>query len=1156
MIRPAPTMILAERQRLPSLFRMAKKSLMIAALIALSTPFPAAAQQSPVLDAMKTELARALDALRASPTPPYFIGYDITELHEFSVSSSFGAITDRSDERRRTLDVQLRVGSYAFDNTHAVQGRFPDFSRFFNRPVPIPIDDDPMAIRAALWYETEQRFRSAVEQLTGARTNASVRVAPEDSSPDFSREAPERYVEQAVPLVVDRDAWEQKLRSYTAPFARQRDLYQANASFTASVETRWYVNSEGTEIQTSQPGYRLMISAISKADDGMELPRYESFFAATPARLPDDGTVLQAVDRMIADLQALRRAPTIEAYTGPAILSGRASAVFFHEILGHRLEGHRLRDEDEGQTFRRRVTDAVLPAGFSVSFDPTLRRLGNTDLAGYYRYDDEGVRARRVGVIEGGVLKTFLMSRVPIEGFANSNGHGRRQVGFAPVARQSNLIVQVASPKTRAQLKQQLLDQIHRQRKPFGLLFDDIEGGFTITQRGIPNAFEVLPVMVYRVFPDGREELVRGVDLIGTPLTVFSQVTAGDDQVAVFNGMCGAESGSVPVSAVSPAVLISQIEVQKKQKSSERPPLLPPPSDSASSDTGDVILRAMRDELARSMAELRLDTMPRPYFLSYRIDETTSLEASASRGSVIGSDSGRGRFLSVELRVGDYTFDNTNFMSMPSTRFFNDLGFGLGELPLDDDYGALRRQLWLATDASYKGAIAAFAQKKTVLANRSRRNELPDFSREDPVKISDDAPLPAFDRAAVEELVRGASAVFRDAPEIYRSDVRWSAGAARTWYVNSEGSSYTRTTPWGSVRAHAETRSSDDMPLADQLAVYVARPDDLPKRDVLVPRVQEFARRLTQLRAAAPAESYNGPVLIEGNAAADLFASLLGSALAANRVPVSDAPGFDRFAGLANGLLDQLGSRVLPRPFSVIENPSARIYEGRFIGGAVVDDEGVRTRETKLVNHGVLRTLLTTRTPVAGISQSTGSRRGGTAAPTNLFVASDSGVSEARLRQRLLALAKDRGSSYAIVVRRLGGGAPGGRRALGAFMAAMSGSGSMGEAIPMADAVKLYPDGREEPIRGATLSGITQASFKNIVAASRSRAVVTVGRGAGGAAAFAMLSLLPSSFMRRLNAGAQSTYVVPSLLFDDISIRKPTGDGMAPPAYGPPWLSK
>ena len=1134
---------------------MIRKSLAIAAFVAVSTGSPVAAQQSsPVLDAMKAELGRSLDALRTSPTPPYFLGYDITELQEFSVTSSFGAITDRSDERRRALDVQLRVGSYAFDNTHAAAHTdFPDFSRFLDAPVDVPIDDDPMAIRAALWNETQQRYRHAVEQLSDARTNARLRVAPEDSSPDFSRESPERYIEPPLRLTVDRSGWEQRVRRYTAPFARQRDIYGANAFFTATVETHWYVNSEGTEIQTSQPRYRLLIAAFSKADDGMELPRYESFYAATPEGLPDDQIVLKAVDRMIADLQALRRAPVIDPYTGPAILSGRASAVFFHEILGHRLEGHRQKNEDEGQTFTRRITDAVLPAGFSVYFDPTLQRLGNTDLAGYYRFDDEGVRARRVAVIERGVLKTFLMSRMPIEGFSNSNGHGRRQVGFSPVARQSNLIVQVTAPRTHAQLKQQLLDQIRRQHKPFGLFFDDIEGGFTITQRGAPNAFEVIPVMVYRVFPDGREELVRGVDLIGTPLTVFSKVTAGDDQIAVFNGMCGAESGLVPVSAISPSVLVSQIEVQKKQKSSERAPILPPPPITAGHDTGDVVLRAMRDELARSMAELRLDTMPRPYFLSYNIDEIRNVHASGSRGSLTSSDAGHSRRLSLELRVGDYAFDNTNFLGMPRhfSMIMDDFEPGMGELPLDDDYAVIRRQLWLATDRAYKFAVATLAQKRTALANRTRRDQLPDFTREDPVTLTDDAPLPRLDQAGAEELVRGASAAFRDAPEIYESYVSWSGGGVRSWYVNSEGSAFTRTTPWGSVHVRASTQTSDGMTLDDALAMYAASPDDLPTRDALTRRVQDFATRLTRLRETAPAQSYNGPVLFEGGAAAELFAAIFGAGLTANRMPESDNPMFQEFAARGNGMLDKIGSRVLPRPFSVIENPAARTYEGKPIGGTLVDDEGVRTRETKLVDHGVLRTLLTTRVPVAGIPRSSGSRRSAGAAVTHVFVTTDSGLGDAELRQRALALARQSGSDYAIVVRRLGG-AGGGPRGFAALMAAMR-SGEGGGAIPLAEAVKVFADGHEEPIRGATLAGVTIASFKDIVAASRSRTVTTLtGSGPRGGGMFAMMAMIPGGF-RDVFAPEMGTYVVPSLLFDDLSIRKPSGDHAAPPAFGPPW---
>jgi len=1116
---------------------------------------------SPVLEAMKTELARSLTTLRSMPQPPYFLGYDITEVQEFSASSSFGAITGRSDNRRRALDVELRVGSYTFDNTHSTRTQFPDFSMMFEGGMEVPLDDDPMTIRGALWYETDQRYRAAVEQLSRARTNARLRVAPEDSSPDFSHETPEHYIEAPQPLVVDRAAWEDKLRRFTAPFAKQHDIYGANAEFSATVETHWYVNSEGTELQTSQPRYRLIIAAFSKAEDGMELPRYESFYASTPTGLPDDQAVLKAVDKMIADLQALRRAPALDPFTGPAILSGRASAVFFHEILGHRLEGHRQKNEDESQTFSNRIAEAVLPPGFSVYFDPTLQKMGNTELAGYYRYDDEGVRARRVAVIDHGVLKTFLMSRRPIEGFANSNGHGRRQIGLTPVARQSNLIVQVAAPKTRPQLKQQLLDEIRRQHKPYGLFFDDIEGGFTMTERGTPNAFEVLPVMVYRVYPDGREELVRGVDLIGTPLTVFSKVTAGDDQVAVFNGMCGAESGYIPVSAVSPAVLISQIEVQKKPKSSERTPILPPPSASGtSSDTGNVVMRAMRDELARSMAELHLDTMPKPYFLSYRIEEVRHLDVSGSRGALTSSDTGTNRRLSVELRVGDYTFDNTNFFGMPGDMgdITMDEGEMVSETPLDDDYLVLRRQLWLATDRSYKAAVANLARKRAALANRSGRTELADFTREDPVTTADERPTPALDQPAVEALVRAASAVFQKAPDVYRSTVSWSGGSTQTWYVNSEGTSFTRGSPWGAEYVSATTRAPDGMPLSDGFAILTPTPDALPGKDTLTRRIEEFTAGLSRLRAAPLVESYTGPVLFEGRAAAELFASTFGRRLGADRVPTFDNPMFENFAASEMGggavLLDQIGTRVMPRAFTVTENPAQRTYEGRDIGGTTVDDEGVRTRETTLIDKGILRTLLTTRVPVQGIARSTGSRRLFGAEPTNVFVTSDSGLTDGQLRTRALALGKERGNGYVVVVRRFASPGAGG---ISEFLATMRESGPDGSrTVALGDVVKLYADGHEEPFRGALLSGVNIASFKDVAAASRSRTAVTLTGGSHMGGGFGMAMV----FMAGMSSGmyfseATSTYVVPSLLFEDATIRKRPAQGFTPPTSSPPWAA-
>jgi predicted Zn-dependent protease len=478
----------------------------------------------------------------------------------------------------RLLDLDLRVGDYSLDNTHPLRGgeMGEDFGDQFDHQR-IPLDNDPDALKVALWRETESKYDSALQRYQKVKANVQVKVEAEDKSGDFSHEAAGTYFEAPAPFSIDTAAWEKRMRMLTAPFAQHREIIENNAQMMAEVETRRYVNSDGSRIQISSPFYRIIISATAKADDGMELPLHQTYMSFRPDGLPDEATVQKDVDHMIDTLLALVKAPVADPYTGPAILSGRSSAVFFHEIFGHRIEGQRQKGEEEAQTFKKKVNQAVLPDFLSVYSDPGLKSLAGTDLVGYYPYDDEGVKARRVTVVDKGVLKNFLMSRSPIEGFDGSNGHGRRQQGYHVVARQSNLVVESSKQVSRAELKKLLMEQIKAASKPYGLLFDDIEGGFTFTQRALPNAFNVMPTVVYRVYPDGTEELVRGVDLIGTPLIAFSKIAAADDQVAVFNGVCGAESGWVPVSASSPGLLVSQIEVQRKAKSQERAPILPPP---------------------------------------------------------------------------------------------------------------------------------------------------------------------------------------------------------------------------------------------------------------------------------------------------------------------------------------------------------------------------------------------------------------------------------------------------------------------------------------------------------------------------------------------------------------------------------------------------
>jgi TldD protein len=304
----------------------------------------------------------------------------------------------------------------------------------------------------------------------------------------------------------------------------------------------------------------------------------ETFQAPSASGLPSESELTAKVDKMATDLKALRSAPVAEPYDGPALLSGRAAAVFFHEVLGHRLEGHRQKDEEEGQTFTKKVNQEVLPKFLSVADDPTVQELAGVKLAGSYSFDNEGTPAQRVAVIQGGVLKNFLLSRMPIKNFSQSNGHGRNQPGLMPTGRQGNLIVTSTQSIPENKLRDRLIEEVKKQGKPYGLYFDDIQGGFTLTQRSLPQAFQVLPVIVYRVYADGRpDELVRGVDIVGTPLAALTRIMLTGDAQHVFNGVCGAESGQVPVSAVAPAMLFSEMEVQKRAHAHDRPPILPPP---------------------------------------------------------------------------------------------------------------------------------------------------------------------------------------------------------------------------------------------------------------------------------------------------------------------------------------------------------------------------------------------------------------------------------------------------------------------------------------------------------------------------------------------------------------------------------------------------
>jgi TldD protein len=545
-------------------------------LIAGAIPFPTfsfGAQTDILLDTMQQELKRAVASLAQTDPAPYFLSFTATDIDGYVLVATNGSLLMSTALDRRQADVIMRVGSAALDNTHG-QSRPSGITSGI-----LPLDNDSSAIAHVFWQLTNREYDQASAAFLRVKTNKAVQSEEEDKSPDFSTEPAVAHTGAAsrqIPL--EQDLWANRARRLSAQFLKHPEVYSSAVVMQTAATRSYHASSDGAALVQPASYSRLVIQAETRADDGMELLRVESFQADSSEGLPSETELSAKIEKMAADLKALRSAPAADPYAGPALLSGRAAAVFFHEVLGHRLEGHRQKDEQEGQTFTKKVNESVLPSFLSVVDDPTLKELNGVRLAGYYNYDDEGTPAERVSAVDNGILKSFLMSRMPIKNFDHSNGHGRRSPGLMPTGRQGNLIVTSSNSVSDAELRQRFIAEIKKQGKPYGLYFEDIQGGFTLTMRALPQAFQVIPVMVWRVYADGRhDELVRGVDIVGTPLLSLNNIMVTGDTLQVFNGICGAESGQVPVAAAAPAMLFSEIEVQKKHKGVERPPLLPPP---------------------------------------------------------------------------------------------------------------------------------------------------------------------------------------------------------------------------------------------------------------------------------------------------------------------------------------------------------------------------------------------------------------------------------------------------------------------------------------------------------------------------------------------------------------------------------------------------
>ncbi|MFB3147196.1 MAG: TldD/PmbA family protein [Thermodesulfobacteriota bacterium] len=528
-----------------------------------------------VLQAMEDELMRSQEKLKLEGyETPYFISYQIKDNEYYSIKGKYGAIASSENDRIRRLFVDVRVGNYDFDNS--IRGRSGGGAPFHDAS-DVPVDNDPDAIRAALWQATDLAYKGALTQYFNKKAN-NVREIKDTNSKSFTREKSHNYYGPELNLTFNPGEWKDKIREISSVYKNYKELTNADIVITAQKETVYFINTEGTSYIRDEVLYSIDAQVTTRAKDGKVISNYRNLYYVSPKQIPSVKEIKAIVNEMVEETLVMRNAEVLSPVSVPALLEPEAAGVVFHEAIGHRLEGERQIDDNEGQTFKEKVGEEIIPPFLSIIDDPSMKNFNGTHLMGYYPFDDQGVPGERVVLIDKGILRNFLLSRTPVNGFERSNGHGRASYGRAPIARMSNTIIESDTEYSKEKLKELLIEEIKRQNKPFGLLIKRMKGGETNTSSYNFQAYRATPVAIYKVDPKtGEETPVRDVEIVGTPLVSINKIIATGDDYSVFNGFCGAESGYIPVSTVAPSILVSEIELQRKSSKKEKLPLLPPP---------------------------------------------------------------------------------------------------------------------------------------------------------------------------------------------------------------------------------------------------------------------------------------------------------------------------------------------------------------------------------------------------------------------------------------------------------------------------------------------------------------------------------------------------------------------------------------------------
>lgn len=971
-----------------------------------------------LVNILRNEAQFYLDKLKDREEPAYFISFRVVDEKQTFLSSEFGLSSSRT-LHKRSLTPHVRVGNRQTDN-YSKDYVFYNFSRSFD----LPLDsDNEYAIKEAIWTGMKKQYKEGKEAYQKYMTSRKTNKSDLDTIPSFAQAPTEIYYEKPYSekeTAIDEIYFEKYLNDVSRIFKEYEELTTGNAALDYRIVRTTIVNTEGTVVAQNRKSFVVTMQATAKADDGTDCTLNESFFAYSADRLPNKAEMEEKARDLANRVMALSKAPVADAYAGPAILSGKAAAVLFHEVLGHRLEA--TRSEFINNNLAGFQDKQMTSSSIQLYMDPTLKTYKGRDLDGFYLYDDEGVKAQRVQCIENGCLKQYLTSRTPAGEFNTSNGHARAEAGKNPSPRQSNLIVETTEPYSEAELRGMLIAELKRQGKEYGYFFRNVNGGFT--NRGSfrnTNLFNVNPTEVYKVFADGRkDQLVRGVTLIGTPLTVFTNIKAAGGESQVFSGYCGSVSGKVPVSGTSPYIYVSLIETQgKKEFNNTKNDIISSPKDeqpaSAVTDgqLSDVIFSAMEDEMKHVYKELSEKQKTEPLLIDYVLCHSRYSQAVASAGACTGiTNYGTANRVMADVILGDSMITSKIEIDNRQPTYIHH----------EMDYASIRKALRKESIKAYTSAVENLDNKKNKLNDSPKPEKeisVPEFRKLPPVEwIGRSAVNENTSIDTMKHLAERLSKVFLDYPELMNHKVYIRQRRFDHYRLTSEGQKIMIPESQLTIFADADIKTNNGLCITKEYRRHVSRIEDLPSEKDIADELRQFAESIIkESKAKVVKDLYIGPVLYEGEAAAEIIAD--NAIFYAHSYSYPERDMYDK-------KYLYLGKKIFPKQLDVYQLGEDSIYNGvNLMGYNPVDANGQKPMTLKFIEKGILKNMLSKRAPSVGSNLYTGNEWFNTVGVSILpkfsagilHIKSDEAIKYSKLRKLLLKSAKDQGFEYAYIVR-------------------------------------------------------------------------------------------------------------------------------------------